>query len=87
VFISFEISVHDAKYVATADAFHYYLVLHYYVTNHTFLYTSVISNSFFDAAMSNPNGLLSQKISNYLKQGRTLKYILMRAALRMAYLA
>jgi len=31
----------------------------------------------FKTAMSNPNGLLSQKV--YLGQGRTLKDILMRA--------
>jgi len=30
-------------------------------------------------AMSNPNGLLSQKLCHYLKQGRTLNNILMRA--------
>jgi len=31
-------------------------------------------------AMSNPNGLLSQKVCHYLNQGRTLNDILMRAA-------
>jgi len=30
--------------------------------------------------MSNPNGLLSQKLRHYLNQGRTLNDILMRAA-------
>jgi len=35
--------------------------------------------------MSNPNGLLSQKLSHYLNQGRTLNDILMRAAHWMAY--
>jgi len=32
------------------------------------------------AAMSNPNGLLSQKLCHCLNQGRTLKDILLRAA-------
>jgi len=32
------------------------------------------------AAMSNPNGLLGQKLCRYLNQGRILKDILMRAA-------
>jgi len=36
-------------------------------------------------AMSNPNGLLSQKVCHYLGQGRTLNGILLRAAHRMAY--
>jgi len=31
-------------------------------------------------AMSNPNGLLSQKVCHYLDQGRTLNDILLRAA-------
>jgi len=31
-------------------------------------------------AMSNPNGLQSQKLCHYLDQGRTLNDILMRAA-------
>jgi len=35
--------------------------------------------------MSNPNGLMSQKVCRYLDQGRILKYILMRAAHLMAY--
>jgi len=30
-------------------------------------------------AMSNPNGLMSQKLCHYLKQDRTLSDILMRA--------
>jgi len=30
--------------------------------------------------MSNPNGLLSQKLCHYLNQGRTLNNMLMRAA-------
>jgi len=30
--------------------------------------------------MSNPNGLLSQKVCHYLKHGRTLNNILMTAA-------
>jgi len=34
----------------------------------------------FRAAMSNPNGLLSQKLCRYLDQGRTLNDILLRAA-------
>jgi len=36
--------------------------------------------------MSNPNALLSQKVSHYLNQGRTLNDILMRAAQWMASL-
>jgi len=36
-------------------------------------------------AMSNPNGLLSQKVCHRLNQGRTLNDILMRAAYWMAY--
>jgi len=36
-------------------------------------------------AMSNPNGLLSQKLCHCLHQGRTLNDILMRAAYWMAY--
>jgi len=32
------------------------------------------------AAMSNPNGSLSQKLCHYLNQGRTLNSILLRAA-------
>jgi len=36
-------------------------------------------------AMSNPNGLLSQISCHYLKQGRILKDLLMRAALGMNY--
>jgi len=35
--------------------------------------------------MSNPNGLLSQKVCHYLNQGRTLNDILMRATHWMAY--
>jgi len=35
--------------------------------------------------MSNPNGLLSQKLYHYLDQGRTLNDILFRAARGMAY--
>jgi len=35
--------------------------------------------------MSNPNGLLNQKLCHYPNQGRTLKDILVRAALWMAY--
>jgi len=35
--------------------------------------------------MSNPNGLLSQKVCHYLDQGRTLNDILLRAAHSMAY--
>jgi len=38
-----------------------------------------------NSAMSNPNGLLSQKLCHYLNQGRTLNDILMRAAHGMAY--
>jgi len=30
------------------------------------------------SAMSNPNGLLSQKVCHYIDQGRTLKDILLR---------
>jgi len=37
------------------------------------------------SAMSNPNGLLSQKLCHCLNQGRTLNNILMRAAHWMAY--
>jgi len=32
------------------------------------------------AAMSNPNGLLSQNVCHYLEQGRTLNDILLNAA-------
>ena len=35
--------------------------------------------------MSNPNGLLSQKLCHYRNQGRTLNNMLMRAAHWMAY--
>jgi len=35
--------------------------------------------------MSNPNGLLSQKLCRYLNQGRTMIDILMRAAHWIAY--
>jgi len=35
--------------------------------------------------MSNPNGLLSQKVCHYLDQGRTFNDILLRAAHWMAY--
>jgi len=35
--------------------------------------------------MSNPNGLLSQKVFHYLNQGRTLNDIVLRAAHQMAY--
>jgi len=34
--------------------------------------------------MSNPNGLLSQKVCHYLDQGRTLNHILLRTAYWMA---
>jgi len=34
----------------------------------------------FKSAMSNPNGLLSQKVCQHLDQGRTLNDILLRAA-------
>jgi len=37
------------------------------------------------AAMSNPNGLLSQKVCRYLNQDRTLNIILLSAAHCMAY--
>jgi len=37
------------------------------------------------AVMSNPNGLLSQKLCRCLNQGRTLNDMLMRAAHWMAY--
>jgi len=36
-------------------------------------------------AMSNPNGLLGQKVCHYLNKGRTLNDILLRAARGMAY--
>ena len=36
-------------------------------------------------ALSNPNGLLSQKLCHYLNQGRTLNDILMRVEHWMAY--
>jgi len=35
--------------------------------------------------MSDPNGLLSQKLCHYLNQGRTLDDIFMRAAHLMAH--
>jgi len=35
--------------------------------------------------MSNPNSLLSQNVYHYLNQGRTLNYIVMRAAYCMVY--
>jgi len=35
--------------------------------------------------MSNPNGLLSQKLCHYLNQGRTLSDILMRNAHSVAF--
>jgi len=35
--------------------------------------------------MSNPNGLLSQKLCHYLNQGRTLNDILIMAAQGIAY--
>jgi len=35
--------------------------------------------------MSNPNGLLSQKVCQYFDQGRTLNDILSRSAHWMAY--
>jgi len=37
------------------------------------------------AAMSNPNGLLSQKVCHYHIEGRTLNNILLRAAHLIAY--
>ena len=49
--------------------------------SHCFTNTSTHSRS----AMSNPNGLLSQKLYHYLDQGRTLNDILFRAARGMAY--
>jgi len=39
-----------------------------------------LSSTLLSPAMSNPNGLLSQKLRRYLNQGRTLNDILMRAA-------
>ena len=39
---------------------------------------SCLAYSQFSPAISNPNGLLSQKVCQYLDQGRTLKDILMR---------
>jgi len=36
-------------------------------------------------AMSNPNGLLSQKVNHYLDKGRILNDIFLRAAHWMAY--
>jgi len=35
--------------------------------------------------MSNPNGLLGQKLCHHLNQGRTLNEILMRAANLLSY--
>jgi len=46
------------------------------ITN--FMYKTSIH--FVNPAMSNPNGLLSQKLCHYLDQGRTLNDILLRAA-------
>ena len=42
----------------------------------SYAYTEINPNT----AMSNPNGLLSQKVWNYLHQGRTLNDIFLRAA-------
>jgi len=47
--------------------------------NKLFLFLGLTSCR-FSSAMSNPNGLLSQKLCHNLNQGRTLNNILMRAA-------
>ena len=46
---------------------------------------NAVRSNYFRTDMPNPNGLLSQKLCHYLNQGCTLKDILMRAALWMAY--
>ena len=57
--------------------------------NHTYFITqrSYFSKTTYKSKpdMSNPNGLLSQKLCNCLNQGRTLNSMLMRAAHWMAY--
>jgi len=44
------------------------------------LYVDSVKVEGSTATMSNPNGLLSQKLYHYLNQGRTLNDISMRAA-------
>jgi len=48
-----------------------------YVVDYSMLGTNVLNE--FKPAMSNPNGLQSQKSCHFLDQGRTLNDILIRA--------
>ena len=76
------------KFTETKKSFSFCLGICFCVKVHSTLYifwsNLILNCSLSTPAMSNPNGLLSQKVCHYLDQGRTLNHILLRTAYWMA---